>query len=211
MPLSLLDHMECPSCGANLEHVTPEIWTCPYCGAKYKDDSAKPVQTHASPVSPAPKQPSATHGSYAKALADAIAHHTISTKAKHVVIGAEAVMQDSYKYMRAKANLSIPESACCYLLYSDSLYGFDKGFALCDTGMYIRPDKGPDAENAVHIPWQKFSTISLLIQGNRLCVGENSLYIYEETGANKLLSLLQNIKNQLKMKQVNRKYSSWAV
>ena len=197
MPLTQLNHMECPHCGANLENTSAGLWVCPYCGAKFRDDSHIASASCAQPAPTAPTKPAESRSTYARILSESIARHTISPKAKHTVIGPDAIERDSYRYMRAKAILSIPEDALCYLLYSDSVYGFGKGFALCDTGVYLCPEYGPDALKPQHIPWNHFASISLHTQGNKLFFDQNGTYIYEETGADNLLSLLQKIMDHL--------------
>ena len=42
MPLTQLNHMECPHCGANLENTSAGLWVCPYCGAKLPEQTVFP-------------------------------------------------------------------------------------------------------------------------------------------------------------------------
>lgn len=197
MPLTRLDQMECPSCGAALEKsAQPGLFVCPYCGAKYKDDSAPtaPSMPFSTPAAskPAEPMPSRTSAQYTRLLMEAISGHTIPASALHTSVGCDQV-RTCRQFSAAERTLHIPTSENCYLLYSSANFGCDNGFVLCDSGIYFCAEYGPDAGKPLHITWPQFSALPLSTRGNKLFFGENGFYIYDETGVVNLFTLLQKL------------------
>ena len=200
MHLKQLNHFECPNCGGIMEQTGPAVLECPYCGSRFRDNSA-PAPAAEKPAAPAAAKPAApkapayapSNPRCARILEEAVRTHTVSPKAKHVLIGKNAVAGDSYRYSRAKVKMGIPENAECYLLYSDLNFGFNTGFALCDTGLYYCPE----LDKPMQMTWAEFAELPMSISGNRLYLGDTYIYIYEETGAENLLPILGRIQEKL--------------
>lgn len=138
-----------------------------------------------------------TQAQYAQILSAATRYHTFIGNSGHMHVGLETVMKSGHVYTRACEVLGMPRSDNCYVLYSDALYGFAKGFALCDTGLYLLTESGAGAKQPVHLSLPRFKDAELRTAGNTLYINDYSFYIYESSRISHVVDLLKQLQRAI--------------
>lgn len=138
-----------------------------------------------------------TQTQYAQILSAATRYYTFIGNSGHMHVGLENVMKSGHVYTRACEVLGMPRSSNCYVLYSDALYGFAKGFALCDTGLYLLAEYGAYAGQPVHLALPRFKQAELRTEGNHLYINDYGFYIFEGARITQVVDLLKNLQNRI--------------